>query len=87
MKAEVRTKTFLSETKITKNMIPKTVKAIFVSGKKTDQERWYKYRSISTKPYSLQKFVEFAKKKGANEINLYNSENGLFWQKIVIVDR
>lgn len=68
-------------------MIPKTVKAIFVSGKKTEQEKWYKYRDISTNSYSLEKFIKFAKTKGANEINLYNSENGLFWQKIVITDR
>lgn len=66
---------------------PKILTAIFVTGKGTSTEHWYKYRKISSSEYSLKKFIIFAKSKGANEVNLYDQKTALFWQKIRLVDR
>jgi hypothetical protein len=62
-------------------MIPKTLTAIFISGKGTAGEKWYKYRKISNNSRSIENFVKFAKTKGANEINFYCSITGEFTGK------
>ena len=68
-------------------MKTKLFTAIFVTGKDSQSEKWYKYKKISNNEKSIKKFIDFAKNKGANEINLYDSETRLFCEKIVILDR
>lgn len=72
----------LSNPKLIKFMNPKTFTAIFVSGKGTLGQKWYKYRKISNNNRSIENFVKFAKTKGANEINFYCSITGVFWAKV-----
>lgn len=66
---------------------PKVLTAIFVSNKGLPDEKWYKYRNISNNEKSLFSFINFSKKRSANEINLYCKKTGQFWQKIVLTDR
>lgn len=66
---------------------PKILTAIFVSGKNTPAEHWYKYRGIANNQRSIFKFVQFAKSKGAEVINFYSKETSQFWQQIIISDR
>lgn len=55
---------------------------IFVTGKNTDQEKWFKYRKIPNTIKAKERFIKFAQSKGANEINFYESISGDFKEKI-----
>ena len=65
----------------------KILTAIFISGKNTQDPKWFKYRNINGSQAGKNRFIEFAKTKQADEVNFYDKKTGLFLEKIILADR